>query len=507
MFWRSKKSAAAENSQVPAAEPDARFTTLTAYTGQSFAQMSVAAFILDRGGRVVAWNDACASLTGLAAADVIGTRDHWKGFYLLERPCLADVVLRGGGSTGASLYAAQKGRDTKSGAQKAENWCDLPCGARRYLEIDAAPLLDERGDAIGVVETLVDLTRLKTMEEELALAGSETANAVARERDLVGRSIGAGLARLAARDLTFRLTEQLPDAYALLQDNFNAAAHELEQAMIEVVEGSHVIGGMSGEIADDANELAKRTEQQAATLEETAAAMEELTATVRHSAEGANRVAEIVGHTLGDAEQSGVVVGEAVSAMGSIEKSSRDIGGVVDLIEEIAFQTNLLSLNASIEAARAGDHGRGFAVVAAEVRALSLRSAEAAKEINVLVSSSSTHVAQGVELVGRAGDSLQRIVAQVQQVNKLVGDMASASREQATTLAEVGKAVASLDQTTQKNMAMVENTSVATQALSEKGGELLALVGAFAITQDHAAPDERKAPSRRRSEPPRRRLG
>ena len=189
---------------------------------------------------------------------------------------------------------------------------------------------------------------------------------------------------------------------------------------------------------------------------------------------------------VNDAEQSGGVVEDAVSAMDSIEKSSREIGKVVELIEAIAFQTNLLALNAGVEAARAGDAGRGFAVVASEVRTLSERSAQAAKEINVLISASSTRVAQGVELVGRAGEALKRIVGQVTHINRLAMDMATAAREQASTLSEVGKAIVSLDQSTQQNADMVENTSTSTRRLNTRGSELLALVGAFTITGHEA---------------------
>ena len=292
------------------------------------------------------------------------------------------------------------------------------------------------------------------------------------ERAVVSE-VGAALERLAARDLTYRLTGRLPDAYAKLQSDFNAAASALEQAMTDVVDGSQAIGAMSGEIAVGADELARRTEQQAATIEETAAAMEELAVTVRASAEGAGRAAEIVRRAKDDAEQGGVVVAEAVAAMGSIKKSSRDIGGVVDLIEQIAFQTNLLALNASVEAARAGEAGRGFAVVASEVRALSQRSAEAAKEINALISSSSAQVVQGVELVGRTGGVLERMIAQVQEIDRLIDNMATASGEQALTLSEVGKAITTLDHTTQKNATMVDQTSAATRALDSKGNELL----------------------------------
>jgi methyl-accepting chemotaxis protein len=402
----------------------------------------------------------------------------------------------------------------------------------RYdIELPQAARKDEIGEMARALEVFkaAEIDKIRMMEareaERLArertdrqAAGTRAAEDVAREearrvaeqkavegeREMVVASIGAGLASLAARDLTYRVLDNLPEAYAKLQADFNDAAEALEQAMRDVVEDSRAIGSMSGEIAEAADDIARRTEQQAATLEETAAAMEELTVTVRNGADGANSAADIVRRTRTEAEQSRSVVEEAVAAMDSIEKSSREIGKVLDMIDEIAFQTNLLALNASVEAARAGEAGRGFAVVASEVRALSQRSAEAAKEINALISSSSAQVAQGVNLVGRAGAALGRIAGQVGQIDGLMSEIATAAREQAGTLTEVSKAVASMDQTTQRNAEMVEKTSLGTRALDSKGEDLLDLVGRFVISEAGQRTSRESSPSSRGGKSPER---
>jgi len=331
------------------------------------------------------------------------------------------------------------------------------------------------------------------VEQERARQEAERA-AIAAERQIVADSIGAGLARLAARDLTARLTDRLPEAYAKLQSDFNDAANALEQAIHEVIDSSNAIGAMSGEIAGASADISQRSEQQAATLEETAAAIEELTTTVRTSAEGAENAAGNVRSARAEAEASRGVVAQAVEAMGSIEQSSRDIGKVVDMIEEIAFQTNLLALNASVEAARAGEAGRGFAVVASEVRALSQRSANAAKEINALIIASTGSVERGVGLVGGAGTALARIIEQVGLIDAQVSGMAKATQEQAATLIQVSKAMTSLDQTTQLNSEMVAKTSKATVALDRQSEDLRELVSGFQIAE---AQDRNARPTRR----------
>ena len=212
-----------------------------------------------------------------------------------------------------------------------------------------------------------------------------------------------------------------------------------------------------------------------------------------------------------DAENSGEVVRETVSAMSGIEASSKQIGNIIGVIDEIAFQTNLLALNAGVEAARAGDAGRGFAVVATEVRALAQRSADAAKEIKTLISASSQQVDAGVKLVGETGKALGRIVEQVAKLNGLVGDIAASAQEQATGLDEVNTAVNQMDQVTQQNAAMVEQSTAASHSLAEEAEELARLVGQFRIGEIAAAKvveqTSRKAlPKPRTGAPPRARF-
>jgi methyl-accepting chemotaxis protein len=237
----------------------------------------------------------------------------------------------------------------------------------------------------------------------------------------------------------------------------------------------------TGEVSQAADDLSKRTEQQAASLEETAAALDEITATVRKTAEGANQARDVVTTAKADAERSGEVVGGAVAAMAAIDTSSRQISNIIGVIDEIAFQTNLLALNAGVEAARAGEAGKGFAVVASEVRALAQRSADAAQEIKSLISASSQQVGSGVDLVGQAGKALERIVAQVTEISGIVIEIAASAKEQATGLAEVNTAVNQMDQVTQQNAAMVEQSTAASHSLAQEAEELGRLVARFEL--------------------------
>jgi methyl-accepting chemotaxis protein len=270
----------------------------------------------------------------------------------------------------------------------------------------------------------------------------------------------------------------MPSLDALRLD-FNAAAATLQETLQVVSTCAVAIHGGSDEIGGSVGDLSRRTEQQASSLEETAAALDELTATVNKSAEGAAQARDAVVAAQADAEKSGQVVRDAVSAMGGIEQSAREISQIIGVIDEIAFQTNLLALNAGVEAARAGDAGRGFAVVASEVRALAQRSAEAAKEIKTLIAASTHQVATGVELVGEAGRALSRIAGRVTEMNSVIRDIASSAQEQATGLSELNAAVNQMDQMTQQNAAMVEQTSAASQALAHEGQELARLISRF----------------------------
>jgi methyl-accepting chemotaxis protein len=316
--------------------------------------------------------------------------------------------------------------------------------------------------------------------EEARLKGE--AEAQEKERALVANSIGAGLAKLAAKDLTFRMTNDMPEAYRKLQIDFNAALEQLETALQGVRGSTQGINTGTQEISKASEDLSRRTEQQASSLEETAAALDQITATVRKTAEGAAQARGVVSTAKTDAEKSGEVVRKAIEAMGGIEKSSQQISQIIGVIDEIAFQTNLLALNAGVEAARAGDAGRGFAVVASEVRALAQRSAEAAKEIKSLISASTAQVGQGVELVAETGKSLERIVAQVSDINTAVTDISASAQEQATGLQQVNSAINQMDQVTQQNAAMAEEATAASRSLSQESDQLTSLIHQFNVS-------------------------
>jgi methyl-accepting chemotaxis protein len=240
------------------------------------------------------------------------------------------------------------------------------------------------------------------------------------------------------------------------------------------------------QMAQSALDLARRTEQQAASLEETAAAVDEITVAVRSSSERAEQVNGVVRDAKKNADESAVVVGSAISAMGRIEDASRQISNIIGVIDEIAFQTNLLALNAGVEAARAGEAGKGFAVVAQEVRELAQRSANAAKEIKGLINRSAAEVASGSTHVQQTGEVLSRIGSQISTISEHVEKIAATSREQSGALQEVNGAVNRMDQMTQQNAAMVEEATAATQDLSLQTDALRDLLQQFRIEADRS---------------------
>ncbi|MDX7953643.1 HAMP domain-containing methyl-accepting chemotaxis protein [Lichenihabitans sp. Uapishka_5] len=327
---------------------------------------------------------------------------------------------------------------------------------------------------------------------EQARAAAIEAEAAQQQAHVVS-VLAEGLDRLSQGDLAGRIEAPLGAAYEKLRHDYNAALDTLRDTMGHVSENAGAIRSGTGEIATAAQDLSRRTEQQAATLEETAAALEEITTTVGKSAAGALQAQAVVDRTKADAVASETVVGEAVAAMSAIEASSKQIGQIIGLIDEIAFQTNLLALNAGVEAARAGEAGRGFAVVASEVRGLAQRSAGAAKEIKALVAASDGHVSRGVGLVGKAGSALHRILSQVGEISTAVNDIAASAQEQATALREVNTAVIHMDQVTQQNAAMVEQTTAASRSLAEETETLAGLIGRFRLDAT-ARPARRAAP-------------
>jgi methyl-accepting chemotaxis protein len=354
-------------------------------------------------------------------------------------------------------------------------------GLRRVDELGdmarALQSLKESGLAHRTAEASAAQERERVETEHRA---SQT-RVLQNERDAVAQSIGRGLKALSQRDLTHRMKDQLPEAYRRLQEDFNAAMTQLEAAIRHVAGGADLIGTASMEITSAADDLSRRTEQQAASIEETVAAISEITSTVGKTASGAQHASAVVSTTKNDAEKSGEVVKRAVEAINRIDKSSQNIAQIIGVIDEIAFQTNLLALNAGVEAARAGVAGRGFAVVASEVRALAQRSAEAAKEIKGLISSSTQEVSEGVTLVVEAGKALDRIVGAVAQIDDIVSEIAFGASEQATSLQQINTAVSQMDQDVQKNAAMVEETTAATHNLKRETEALISSIASFRL--------------------------
>ena len=317
-------------------------------------------------------------------------------------------------------------------------------------------------------------------EIERERAAAERAKA-AEEQSEVVRRLGGGLKDLAGGDLMVRLDEGFSPTYAQIRDDFNEAIDKLKTTILAIVESTGAIGTGAQQISAASDDLSRRTEQQAASLEETAATITEITEAVKKSAEGTSHARQVVTAADADAKQSAVVVRQAVDAMGAIVKSSQQISQIIGVIDEIAFQTNLLALNAGVEAARAGEAGRGFAVVASEVRALAQRSAEAAKEIKALISESAGQVDAGVKLVGETGRSLERIMAQVTDINAVVGDIAAGANEQSTALQEINTAIEQMNLVTQQNAAMVEQSTAAGHSLSQESSKLSQLVSQFQV--------------------------
>ncbi|RZJ31062.1 MAG: PAS domain S-box protein [Brevundimonas sp.] len=365
-------------------------------------------------------------------------------------------------------------------------------GARAVIEASYNPILDAAGKPYKVVKFATDVTAAEIEREQRAEADRREAEIQTRVVDDTGR----GLAAMAAGDLSCRITSDFPGRYAPLRENFNAAMGAMDEAMDVIRANAGTMQSGASEISHAAEDLSRRTERQAASLEETAAALDQITATVRKTAENALSADTVVGQARAQAQDGGEVVQRAVTAMGEIERSSDQIGQIIGVIDEIAFQTNLLALNAGVEAARAGDAGRGFAVVASEVRALAQRSADSAREIKTLISASGAQVKDGVVLVRQSGEALTGIVSRIGEITGLMGEIRASTQEQASGLAQVNTAVNDMDQVTQQNAAMVEESTAASLNLNREAAALADLVGRFQVSNDHRPAPLRAAEAR-----------
>ncbi|MDB5545260.1 MAG: methyl-accepting chemotaxis sensory transducer, partial [Hyphomicrobiales bacterium] len=357
--------------------------------------------------------------------------------------------------------------------------------------IPALDRTDEIGDMARSVQVfqraVEEKLRLENGEEsrreaeELRQRGEAARAATAERQAAVIKNLGEALASLERADLTCRL-HGLPPEFQQIERDYNAAMDRLEDVLGGVAETSEAIHGNSGEVAQVSTNMAERAEQQAANLEEAAAALEEITATMKGMAEGAQRATGIAGRAREEVEASQQILTESTAAIRRISDSSGRISSIIEVIDAIAFQTNLLALNAGVEAARAGSAGRGFAVVAAEVRALAQRSAAAAKEIKGLIETSQNEVRQGVQLIDRTGEAMQRIRVNVGEVDQAVIEIANGAREQSTGIQEVNTAVSQMDQATQQNAAIVEEASSVSQQLFTEVRRLADLIGVFQMT-------------------------
>ncbi|WP_281039587.1 MULTISPECIES: methyl-accepting chemotaxis protein [unclassified Rhizobium] len=357
------------------------------------------------------------------------------------------------------------------------------------------PLLG-RQDEIGAMAAAVEVFRqasitndrlegeahaMREHQEAERAAVQNRTDMEAEQLRFASENLGAGLKRLASGDLAFQLTGAFAPDYEPLRNNFNLSVRQLGTALSAIAESITTMDNGTREIASGAQDLAGRTEQQAASLEETAAALDQITVNVGSSTKLTEEARIVATQANQSAAKSAEVVSHAVEAMRRIEESSQQISNIIGVIDEIAFQTNLLALNAGVEAARAGDAGKGFAVVAQEVRELAQRSAQAAKEIKGLIRNSSTEVESGVKLVRDTGEALNVIGGFIGEVNSHMNAIAVSAKEQSTGLAEINTAVNSMDQSTQQNAAMVEESTAAASSLAQEAVKLRNLVAGFKL--------------------------
>ncbi len=373
------------------------------------------------------------------------------------------------------------------------------------FNLKANPVIDEDGSRLGTAVEWNDITEQVNAQKQLEALVTAAAEGDLERRldtehfagfmrtlgnrinqmmeaiDVPIREVVRIVSQQAEGDLTQSMEGEYLGQFKVLQDNINEMSSSLKGVIAEVVMGADTISQGASQISQGSGDLSQRTQQQAASVEETAASMEEMTGTVQQNSTNAEKANEFSLEARGVAEQGSEVMQGAVASMQEMHEASARIADIISTIDGISFQTNLLALNAAVEAARAGEHGRGFAVVAGEVRSLAQRSAEAAKEIKVLIEDSIDKIEQGTRQVNDAGDNLDRIVSSVQQVSEIVGEITNASMEQNQGIGQVNRAVGELDNATQQNAALVEETAAASENMNRQARALRDRVQYFKV--------------------------
>src|SRR5882672_1557224 len=414
-------------------------------------RVSVGAMLGDTDGKIIYMNDALRVLFRNQSVEIRKQLPSFDSEQLVgssfdafhQIPCLQRHTLAG--LTGTHAADVKMGEAT--------------------LRVIANPAVDGAGKRVGTVVQWMDRTQEVATEEEV--------------QAIVAKAIDG--------DLTARIREEGKEAFfKTLASGVNRLLMNMADVVRSMARAAAEVRAGSEEISRGNADLSQRTEEQASSLEETASSMEEMTSTVKNNADNAAQANQLAAAAREQAERGGSVVGAAVTAMGEINASSKRIADIISVIDEIAFQTNLLALNAAVEAARAGEQGRGFAVVASEVRNLASRSAQAAKEIKGLIQDSVGKVEQGTKLVDESGKVLGEIVIGVKKVTDVMAEIASSSREQASGIEQVNKAITTMDDVTQQNAALVEEATAAALSLTEQAAHLTQLIAGYRVGEGPA---------------------
>jgi methyl-accepting chemotaxis protein len=410
----------------------------------------------DLKGNITRVNDNFAKVTGYSKSEIEG----------LHHSMFVDAAYK------ASPEYKAFWENLASGVSDAGQYQRICKGGRKvWLEASYNPIYDMSGKPFKVVKFATDIT-------EQYDAAKSLKDAVEQTKQVIENAEGG--------DLSARLSlDNKTGAIAVLCNGVNSLMDKMAEALSKIREAGETINTAANEISSGNSDLSARTEQQASALEQTASSMVELSSTVKQNAENARQANQLAVDASGVALKGGAAVGDVVSTMRAINESARKIEDIISVIDGIAFQTNILALNAAVEAARAGEQGRGFAVVAGEVRNLAQRSASAAKEIKELITDSVAKTTEGTKQVEQAGATMSEIVASVQRVTDIMGEISAASTEQSSGIDQVNHAITSMDEVTQQNAALVEEAAAAAESLSEQAANLMDTVAGFKLEASH----------------------